>query len=482
MTKAEQEQYDAFYEETVDPETGQGDQELAFDLWTRWKILTDLYFFGAEALNWQAAGGPGGRKRVDKKFHKWLARRLEKEGDKLIMCARWHCKSYWVKLRIAQRILQNPNIRIALISSTTGLVVKELGHIKRILAHPVVRRLFGPDFSNQVPEPGKDYKNWEKSTQTELTVKRDPSLGDVPQEPQVMALGVGSEITGLHVDEIYADDVVTRFTVTTAEQMRKTEEWWAYAQFVVEVVGDICITGTFYHMNDLYNKVIKEGHFPKKSVFIRPAHDPSGEIVYKAWFRESDFRKLRKRMSAYEYSCQIDLNPIPPEDHIFPPPQPTYITLPSQEYAYYIAVDPAATTESYSDDTGVVIAAVDNIGNIYIVEAWNFKKKGDELARFLVNKCMQYKPTRVGIELGLQTHLQFTIDTIKAEYERKHNILGVPGLPAEPIPVSKSYSKGQRVNLSLGAFIRTGKFKINERLTNLIMQMDHFTGRGKETS
>jgi hypothetical protein len=51
-----------------------------------------------------------------------------------------------------------------------------------------------------------------------------------------------------------------------------------------------------------------------------------------------------------------------------------------------------------SDETGVVIAAVDNIGNIYVVEAWNFKKKGDELARFLVNKCMQYKPREAGKE------------------------------------------------------------------------------------
>ena len=450
-----------------------GDAEKATHFYIRWKCLTDLFFLGSEVLGWgKSTDSSGRRKRVDPVFHRWLANLLQQENDKLLLVPRLHLKTTWVKARIAQRIVQNPNIRIGLFSENPRVVKGSLKHIKAILAQ------MQPFFPDIIPVPGKDYKNWAKSTENELTIKRDPSLGYVPEEmPQITALGAGAEVTGLHVDEIYADDPISKDTVTTAEQIEKSLDWWRFMQSVLEMGGLTTMTGTFYHYNDLYNTIIQEGHFPKKNIYIRPAVE-NGEILYKTWFTHKMLERLKKIQGNYIFSCQYMLNPTPKEDQIFPPPQPVYHTLPADKYQYYITVDPAATTKTWSDQTAFVVAAVNEGKIIYIVEAFGVKKPGNEVADLLIRKCIQYKPVKVGIEFGLQEHLRHIISARVADFEAASGLK--LGINIEPIPISRSLSKADRINMTLGSFIRQGKVLIHDSCTELIRQMDSFTGKGKE--
>lgn len=452
-----------------------GDETKAFDLWLRWKCLTDLYFLGCKIFGWEKSiDKTGKRKRVDPSFHRWLAHLLQKPEDKLILLPRGHLKSTWVKAAIVQDILRNPNIRIGLFSVSSRLVEQQLADIKRMFCTPLLLRLF-PDI---IPKPGKDYKNWQKSTADLLTIKRDKtSQSGALQAEQITALGSGAKITGMHIDKAYVDDIIDPSTVTTAEQMKKSEEWWEYIQSVLEIDGITTMVGTHYHWNDLYAKIIREKQFKRRNIYKRSAIE-NGKVLYSSWFTLEDFEKIKKRQSNYIFSCQYLLNPVPKEDQIFPAPQPTFATLPADKYTYYITLDPAATTEAYSDETGMIIAAVNKINQIFIIEALRFKKKGNEIADILIQKCMQYKPLRVGIEFGLQEHLRYIIETRKSAFEQSHKV-SVP-LNIVSIPISRKMSKGARINLTLGAFIREGKFLINERCIDLLGEMDSFTGKGNE--
>lgn len=393
-------------------------------------------------------------------------------GDKLILVPRLHLKTTWVKLEIIRQILINPNIRIGLFSVTSRLVEQELRDIKVMLCNPALRELF-PDI---IPRPGKEYRNWEKSTANELTTRRDPSLGKPPQESQVTALGSGATIVGMHIDMAFCDDIIDPSTVTTVEQMKKTEDWWAYIQSVCELGAPITITGTFYHYNDIYNKIIRDRHFPKNRIFIRKAIE-NNKILYKSWFTFKDLDKIKKRQGNRIFANQYMLNPIPEEDQIFPGPQPTYIQLPQADYTYYITVDPSLGKE-HSDETGIVVAAVNKSKFIYIVEALGVKKNSNDLADFILQKIIQYRPLKVGIEYGLQEHLKYIIEARQSLYERE---LGRPiPLILESIPITKGYSKASRVNWTLGAFLRQGKLRIHESCRDLIAEMDTFTGMGNE--
>jgi len=176
MTKSEQRKLDELLE-AVD-----GNELEASRLYIKWKCLNDLYYLATEVLGWDKTRE--GKRRIDPKFHRWLVQLLDKPGDKLILVARDHMKSSWVKLKIVQEILNNPNIRILLASATKRLVVQELTDIKRIFATKILRTLF-PEI---IPDPGKDYNNWEKCTEQELTLRRDPERSYIPQGPQLLAV------------------------------------------------------------------------------------------------------------------------------------------------------------------------------------------------------------------------------------------------------------------------------------------------------
>jgi hypothetical protein len=464
MTKADKALFQGMLDEW-------GNDKDAFHYFTREKIKTDLYYFASEIMGWDKSKKDH-KKILDPKLHKWMCKIIELEGDKAVFVARWHLKTTLVKLRIAQRILQNPLNRILYISVAGRLVESGLKGIKRILADPLVREYFP-----EIPKPGKDFKHWKKNTSQELTIWRDPASMFIPDEPQVMALGLGSDFTGMHFDECFCDDIIDKDTVRTASQMEKSEEDWGFLQY--NLMGTpITMTGTFYHHSDLYNRIITDKHFPSNRIFIR-----SGIIGGKSdysFFTLKDYEKLKKRMpSDYLFNCQILLDPAPISERILPPPQPTYKPpIPEGEnLKYYIAVDPAATTEDYSDATGIVIGAINKINQLYIVDAIKVKIPGNELADLIIQLCIRFSPRRVGIELGLQAHLQHIIELRVADWKRQHK--APINVPLYPLKVSK-LTKAQRIANTLGSFVRGARCRINENCTDLIREMDMFTGKGKE--
>jgi len=441
-----------------------GDQEIAADVFIKWKCTTDLFFLASEILG-LAQAKERNRSRFDKSWHAWLCGRLQDNKDSLVLVPRGHMKSTILKIKIIQLIIQNPMIRIGLFSRTAGLVEEQLSDIKRLLATPILRRYF-PEI---IPDPGPKYQNWARSTQNTLTTKRDSSLGRIPQEEMVEAWGVGATITGRHYDVIVMDDIINEQSISTPEQMAKVRDYYSYLQAIKEPDGFEMIVGTRYHYSDIYGQIIKEGWF-KNRVWTRQAIE-NGKPIYK-FFTLSMLQKIRKRVSPYVWACQYENNPIPKELQIFPPPYPEYEHLPHDKYDYYMTVDPAATTKSYSDYTAIVVTALNSKGILYVIEANQYKQPPNEIARIIVKKARQYTLRRIGIELGLQTALSYIIESQRVDYERKHK--RSLSLPIVPIKVPRSMSKEARIERTLGAFLRDEKIYIHRDATDLMAQMEHF--------
>ena len=461
MTGLEKRKYESLLKECESEEKAQTE-------YIRWKCLTDLYFLGTEILGLGVV-----KKRVYPPFHRWLCSKLELDGDKMILVPRKHAKTTWSNARVVQRVLQTQGrIRILMLSRTERIVTWNLAIIKRHLARPLLIRYF-PDI---LVQPGKDYKNWLKSTTNELQIKEYDDV--MWKEPQVVAYGSAASFTGSAVDEIVLDDYIDDDTCTSASKMLKAEDDWRYLQPLLDAGGSVTVVGTFYHYNDLYNLMIKEKHFPKDRVFVRSAVE-NGKILYPTMFTQKRLDRLKKIETPYIYSCQYMLNPIPKDDQIFPGPQPTCVTLPADEYRYYIVMDPAATVSGTSDETGVVVAAVNKHNIVYYVEATGFKKDGAGKADWLIQKCLQYKPVSIGIEFGLQKDLQYIIKTRTSDYEQRYKVR-VP-LHIEEIKIQNKKAKADRINRTLGYYVRAGNVQIVESgCRELVRQMDTFTGKGNE--
>ena len=214
-----------------------------------------------------------------------------------------------------------------------------LRDIAQMLCNPILQELF-PD---TLLPPGKYFKNWETKNERELTVRRDSEFGYIPQEPQIVAFGNLSKTTGTRFDYGFPDDIIDKDTVRSANMMEKAEEFWAFIRSCYSGDGYTTMTGTFYHYSDLYNKIIEEGHFPKNRIYIRPV-EMNGKIQYPTRWTRAELAREEKIQGRYIFACQYHLNPVPRGEEVFPPPQPTFETLPEGEYQNYITVDPAPTT------------------------------------------------------------------------------------------------------------------------------------------
>ena len=436
-------------------------EEDAVDQLMRWKCLTDLYYLTSEVL------GLGRAKRekdplLDPVFHKMVCGWLANDEDCLVKLARGHLKTALLCAKVVQDILIDPNVRVHIYSITQEFVeTTHLAMVKQHLETPLLNRLF-PDV---VPPRAE----WESDVKNRLTMRRDKSTtGQIVVGDQIQVYGVGNTITGKRCTRQYFDDLIDKDTVRTQTQMHKTREWFSGAMPIMEPGGIRKMIGTPYHYADLYHIIEEEEIFDK--VYSVPIK--LGKKYACRWWNEKRERQFCKGMLTYDIKSQLYLDPMPIEDMAFPPPQPTYRDLPEDEYTWYMAVDPAATTEKYSDDTAIIVAAVNATGNVYITEEHHGKWPGNETAKKIIELTARVKPRKVGIEFGLQEHLRYIVDSEKSNWEEV-NKRTLP-IYIEPIRITNRMNKFDRVNWTLGSFVKEGKVKIHEHCVDLIGQMNRF--------
>ena len=367
----------------------------------------------------------------------------------------------WLIVLAVQYLLRNPNERIHIYSITQEFVeTTHLVTLKQHLETPLLNKLF-PDV---VPPRGE----WEVDVKNRLTMRRKPVQGEIVMGDQVQVYGVGNTITGKRATVQLFDDLIDKDTVRTTAQMEKTRQWFSGAMPVLEPGGIRKMIGTPYHHSDLYHTIEEDEIFDH--VYTRPLK-VRGKFTC-TWWTEKKFKHVTRGMLPYDIQSQYFLNSLPTEDMAFPPPQPTYEKLPDGEYTWYIACDPAATTEKYSDETAIIVAAVSSTGNVFITREYHGRWPGNETAKRLITLAAEVKPRKLGIELGLQEHLKYIIDSEKSNWEEVNKRT----LPVyiEPIRVSNKRNKFDRVNWTLGAFVKEGKVKIHESCIDLMAQMDRF--------
>lgn len=449
------------------------DEGKAFEMYMRYKILSDLYFFGAKVLGWENDVDKRGKHFLHPPLHRWMAAKIGSSEDELILVARKHLKSMWMKLFCLQQILIDPYVRIGLFSVSPTLVKAQLAEIKKWACNPWILKLF-PD---QVPTPGKNYNNWQKSTSNFLTIYRSDKKS--VQGEQITALGAGAHVAGLSVDIAIVDDIEDDKTTTTPDMMKKTRAWWGYIQSVLMAGGLTKVAGTFYHYNDIYNEMIRKGQFSKEHIHRMPGI-VDGKIIY-PFFTKERYEKMRKIQSPYIFSCQVMLNPTPKEDMPFPPPQPVFDELPedSAGYQFYIGIDPAAKAKSTSDDTGFVVVAKNKINQIFVVEAEGLRIPHEDIVDRLILKVMQYLPYKVAIELG---NFEQGINYILADKQSQYELVNKCKVPIriEAISTGSMLKKSTRMANAIGPWVRTGKLFIKSSCIQLIEQMDTYSGRGDE--
>jgi|GEM_PF-544161 len=178
--------------------------------------------------------------------HERLLHHIENTSISLDLAPRGCGKSRVVTVGYAAwRALQDPNIRILIVSDTDDHAVRFLGTIKTALHHhPLIRKHFGP-------------LSGERWTDHQVVLK---GRSKILTEATITAHGAYSgAVTSGHYDIIICDDLINFENARTEGSRDRMLEWFRQTLLPTLIPGgELHIIGTRYHFMDLYQTMIDE--------------------------------------------------------------------------------------------------------------------------------------------------------------------------------------------------------------------------------
>ena len=252
--------------------------------------------------------------------------------------------------------------------------------------------------------PQKESPKW--SEDDGIVLKRRSNA----RESTVEAWGlVDGQPTSKHFYGLLYDDVVTHEHVTTSDMMKKTLDRWEVSLNLGVDGGFKRYCGTRYADGDTYGSMIERGVV---DVRIYPATEDGTAKGIPVLVSEETLDEKRKSMSAYNFSCQMLLDPIPDDTAYFHQdwlqefdfakgPEHGIILVNGEEktVTFWGASDYAVTEEG-GDYTVHGVVAVDSDENIYVVDWWREQANSLVWVRQFIRMGMLWKVVLWGEEAG----------------------------------------------------------------------------------
>lgn len=337
----------------------------------------------------------------------WIyARCREIEVDRdgyLDLWAREHYKSTLITFGLTiQDILRDPEITVGFFSHTRPISKAFLIQIKQEFEQNTFLKEAFPDIL--WAEPRKEAPRW--SIETGITVKRKSN----PKEATIEAWGlVDGQPTSKHYKLRVYDDVVTRESVTTPEQIRKTTEAWELSQNLGSEGGAARTIGTRYHLNDTYREMIERGSVIPR---IYPATEDGTATGKPVLLSQDALDERRRDRGPYVFASQMLQNPVADKAQSFDMDwiERRYFE-PSPEWNYYITVDPASSKKKDSDYTAIAVIGLAPDSCYYLVDGVRDRLSLSQRARKVFELHRKWHPVAVGYEqYGMQSDIEHILD------------------------------------------------------------------------
>jgi len=335
----------------------------------------------------------------------WLYERCrEWEADRdgrLDLWPRGHYKSTIITFGgTLQEILRNPEVTVGIFSHTRPIAKAFLKQLKTELeTNALLKQVFSDILW---AEPEKQAPTW--SLDGGIVVHRQGN----PKECTVEASGlVDGQPTSRHYSLMVYDDVVTRESVTTPDQIRTTTDAWSLSLNLASRPVRMRYIGTYYHANDTYHEMERRG--AAKPRIYRATVDGSAEGLPVFLTRAENVQK-RREMGPYVYACQMLLDPLADNAQGFRDEWLRYYDGPLkvQEMNLYLLVDPASEKKDSSDYTVMTVIGLGADQNYYLVDLIRDRLNLTQRTETLMGLVQKYpRLVRVGYEkYGLQADVE----------------------------------------------------------------------------
>ncbi|MCF7791204.1 MAG: hypothetical protein K9M56_04315 [Victivallales bacterium] len=345
------------------------------------------------------------RKDVNRDWIYERVREVEAAPDgHLDLWARFHYKStIQTFANTLQAVLKNSDITVGIFSHTKPIAKAFLDQIKREFERNHYLQNLFPEilYSN----PQSESPKW--TLDTGIIVKRKGN----PKEATVEAHGlVDGQPTSRHFQLLVYDDVVTRESVTTPEQIKKVTSAWELSLNLGTENGRARYTGTRYAFNDTYATMMERGSVIPR---IHAATDDGTKKGNPVLLSVEELEKKKRDLGVYTFSCQLLLNPVSDKAMGFKKDWLQYYDQlkNTENWNYYIIVDPANTKKKHSDYTVMAVIALAPDNNYYLIDGIRDRLNLTERTQKLFEFHRRYHPLGVGYEhYGMQadiSHIEY---------------------------------------------------------------------------
>lgn len=419
----------------------------------------DLYYLSYEILNYRDLVEP---------LHDDLCDFLEdcdrRQLTNVVLIPRGHFKSTIATVaRCIQWMIRDRNTAIGLGSADLKSAKKFLREIRQQLEqNNKLKKLFPEVFW---ADPTRQAPKW---TEEEIQIKRDK----VKKEGTVKVFGLEDGLpTGDHYDHMVIDDAVNEDNVRTEERLAKVSEQSKYLRPLLTTPDQpINWVGTRYHLLDIYQKLVDN---PKTAVYLRKAIE-DGAPIFKERFSQETLNDTRDELGSYVFSCQYMLEPIDPADKKF---RTEWLKRYGREihkkygFVFFLMVDPASRNRKKSDFTAMIVLAVDQNWNFYLVDGVHDKLNPAQRVDAVFNLVKKWGIEIVGYEtIGFQETDKFYIERRQAEENLYFRVE----------EVSKHKTRKEERIEGLQPLMERGKFHVPNRPITYVRQWENpDDGQGK---
>jgi phage terminase large subunit-like protein len=333
----------------------------------------------------------------------WLYDRIREveasPNGHLDLWAREHYKSTIITFGLSiQDALKNPEKTNGIFSHTRPIAKAFLEQIKRELEQNTFLKDLFPDVLYKNPQ--SEAPKW--SLDSGLILKRKTN----PKEATFEAWGlVDGQPTGKHFDTLTYDDVVTRESVTTPEQIKKVTEALELSYNLGSRGGVRRFIGTRYHSNDTYKTIMSRGSVIPRIYTATDNGKADGNPVL---MTPEQLAEKRRDMGPYTFGTQMLQDPVADKAMGFKEEWlKDYETIKTEGWNLYLLADPASKKKKTNDYTVMVVIGLGPDGNYYLIDGirdrLNLTQRVDKLFHF----HRKYKPLKVGYEeYGIQADIE----------------------------------------------------------------------------
>ena len=397
----------------------------------------DLFFLLTVAMK---------RRDINKDWLYDRIREVEASPDgHLDLWAREHYKSTIITFgKSIQDALVNPEKTNGIFSHTRPIAKAFLEQIKRELEQNTFLKDLFPDVLYKNPQ--SEAPKW--SLDSGLILKRKTN----PKEATFEAWGlVDGQPTGKHFDTLTYDDIVTRESVTTPEQIKKVTEALELSYNLGSRGGVRRFIGTRYHSNDTYKTIMSRGSVIPRIYTATDNGKADGNPVL---MTVEQLAEKRRDMGPYTFGTQMLQDPVADKAMGFREEWLKYYeSIQWSGWNLYLLADPASKKKKTNDFTVVLVIGLAPDGNYYLIDGIRDRLNLTQRIEKLFFFHRKYKPLKVGYE---EYGIQADIEHAKYIMEQKNYRFNIT-------PLGGSVAKEDRIKALVPIF-EQGRFFIPKTL------------------